>query len=104
MTLALSEAWRVLRPGGVLVVYSPSRYNRHERIADPTHINMLTPAELKTAVTAARFHRVEPIDDPRLLLGSGRVGRGVMRAVTRTYPWAPLIATANCIARKPLPQ
>lgn len=98
----LSEIFRVLRPGGVFLVYSPSRYNRHERLADSTHINMLTPSELRAALTAAGFGTIEAIDNPLPLLGRGRVANKVMRAAIRAFPWERIIATANCVATKPM--
>src|SRR6266851_1002275 len=37
---SVAESYRVLRPGGMLYVTSPSKFNQYERNADPTHINL----------------------------------------------------------------
>jgi len=59
----LTEAARVLRPGGTLVVYTPSPTHALERLRaagvlrdqDPSHIGMRTAAELTSALRAAGF-------------------------------------------------
>jgi SAM-dependent methyltransferase len=90
---SLNEAWRVLRPGGMIYVASPSRFNARMRLEDPTHINLLAPGELHAMLRDARFVDLRPFD--RALYGRG--GEMLFHRVH----WDRLSATANCIAFKP---
>src|SRR6185437_12615223 len=49
------EALRVLRPGGMLIVLAPSRANRREAEADPTHVNMMSPTQLRDMLVDCGF-------------------------------------------------
>lgn len=51
----LAECHRVLRPGGMLFVFSPSSANTRQVKADPTHCNPLLPSELKKLLTRMDF-------------------------------------------------
>jgi SAM-dependent methyltransferase len=51
----LAECHRVLRPGGMLFIFSPSSANTREVKADPTHCNPLLPSELKRLLTGMDF-------------------------------------------------
>ena len=44
--IAFSEAHRVLRPGGLLMVNSPSKWHPKEKLVD-LHINLYSPSRLK---------------------------------------------------------
>jgi SAM-dependent methyltransferase len=63
----ISEAFRVLRPGGQVLIISPCRHYEPARL-DKYHIALLTPSELKAMVEAAGFvnvnmgyNRMQPI-------------------------------------------
>jgi len=97
---ALSEIHRVLKPGGMLLLYSPSRYNEKERLEDPTHICMYSPSQLRRLATDSGFVAIEALDEPLALLGNTRLGR---RAMTKIFKLAPLdrfSASANLRAFK----
>jgi ubiquinone/menaquinone biosynthesis C-methylase UbiE len=94
----LDEAFRVLRPGGMLLVTSPSRFNSREKHADSTHVNMYAPSELRSLLTGRGFHEVIALNTPRELFGASFFGRGIMLALFRLFRWERLSATANCIA------
>lgn len=53
----VSEAFRVLRPGGQVLIISPCRHYEPARL-DKYHIALLTPSELKAMVEAAGFVNV----------------------------------------------
>ncbi len=96
----LSECWRVLRPGGILLVRTVNRWDirrfflgqRWSGIADPGHVRLYSPPELRRAFQVAGFSRVRvqtgvkplfwlplrwPIGFPAPpLLGNGLVGAG----------------------------
>ena len=55
--MTLSEAHRVLRPGGKLQVRSPCRHWEPARI--PDHDHLLTPSELEAMLREAGFERID---------------------------------------------
>lgn len=98
---AVREMYRVLRPSGVLLLYSPSRYNSRERRQDPTHIHMYAPSELHGLLQRTGFERISAHDRPLNLLGSNALSRRVMKKVFRLVPWDRFSASANVRAFKP---
>lgn len=100
-TAMLAEIARVLRPGGMVFIGSPSRFNAYERKADPTHINLYEPKGLERLLAEAGLENISDFNTPRLLLGSNRLGSGMMSVLFRLLPWQRLSATANYRAYKP---
>ena len=98
---AILEASRVLRPGGMLLIFSPSCYNQRERDADPTHINMLSPSALQRLVISAGFQRYAALNRPLAIFGESRLGLGLVSRLFRWRPFDRLSSTANCRAYKP---
>ncbi len=98
---ALAEAYRVLRPRGLILVGSPSRFNRQEWRADPTHVNLVSPGELRALLVQAGFTRVRPFDTPLPLLGTSRLGRRIVSLLFRLWPYDRISATANAMAYRP---
>jgi SAM-dependent methyltransferase len=96
------ECYRVLRPCGMILVHSPSRFNKFQAEDDPTHINMYTPKELRTLVTQCGFHDYVAVDIPLEFLGSHRIGKALASLLFRALRWDRLSATANCRAFKSL--
>ena len=92
----VSETVRVLRPNGMVMITSPSRFNKYERMADPTHINMYSPTELHNLVASAGFRDIVATDYPLDLLGQNYVSRKVMSLLFPLTRWDHLSATANC--------
>lgn len=87
----LAEAWRVLRSGGRLVLYTPERSHLFERLRergyldpDPSHIGVRSAAELAEAAALAGF-RPEPV---RYLPSHLPVWNLLERALA---PWVPLL-------------
>ena len=97
----VAECFRVLRPGGIFIVMSPSKFNRRERDADPTHICMYSPSSLRKLLTSKGFARVKALDAPMDYLGESLMGRVVMKVVFKTTRWERLSGSANCMAWKP---
>ena len=100
--LSVSEAYRVLVPGGMLYVASPSRFNKREKKTDPTHINLYSPKELQRLLFSKGFRDIIPIDMPLNVLGNSYLGRGIMYCLFKLTFWDRLSASANCIAYKPI--
>ena len=97
----ISEVFRVLRPGGALIVFSPSRFNKCEKLEDPTHIHMYSPGELRSFLSSKGLTGILPEDSPLPLLGNSRLGRFLMSVLFRVTRWERLSSSANCIAYKP---
>jgi len=101
VTFLFKESYRILKEGGVLFVYSPSKYNRKERLKE-THINLYTNNKLIKKLTNSGFEIHEKnINSPNLFLGTSRISVYLMRVVYKLFPFSYLSATANCIAIKP---
>ena len=96
----LQEAHGALAARGMLFVASPCKYNKQEADADPTHINLYTPARLRALLRSCGYERIIPQDHPLDVLGSSRLADAVMGVVWRLTRWDRLSATANCIAFK----
>ncbi len=96
----LKESLRVLRPKGMIMITSPSSANKAELIADPTHINMMSPSELKQMLTGIGFERVIPFNSPLPILGKSRLARGLLYVLFRLLPFDGLSASSNAMAFK----
>jgi 2-polyprenyl-3-methyl-5-hydroxy-6-metoxy-1,4-benzoquinol methylase len=96
----LEEIRRVLRPGGMLFVASPSVFNKAERSTDPTHLHMYSPQELVHLLSSKGFERIIPWNSPRSFFGNGPVERRLMSLLFKLTKWEPLSASASCIAYK----
>lgn len=100
----LAESRRVLKPGGMILIKSPSRANTKEREADPTHLHLYAPRELRELLQAQGFVNVQSQDAALPIFGASGLGRGLASALFRLTGWDRLSATANCIAYKPASQ
>ena len=100
----LAEASRVMRHGGLLLIFSPGRFNKTVRRDNPAcvaWVHMYAPSEMRALVTSAGFRNFVHLDAPRELLGKTPLGRLAMRATLRLTHSDRLSATANCQASKP---
>ena len=93
---AVKESARVLRSGGMLMINSPSRFNKFEKVDDPTHINMYSPTELRNLVASAGFRDIVATNYPLDLLGQNFFSRKIMSLLFLLTRWDRLSATANC--------
>ena len=95
-----AELHRVLRPGGTLIVRSPSRFNRFDE--DKGHITFFSPSEFRRFVEEYGFVVVEQPFSPQPFLGSSRAGQFAVRTIARlTRTHDRLAARIDLIARKP---
>jgi SAM-dependent methyltransferase len=98
----LAEARRVLLPGGVLFIQSPSPRDPVQR-AEPGHINLYLPSRLRREVLRAGFQIVAERNGPLRPLGRGRLRDLAFLALLRLTGWSDLLsASANIVARRPL--
>lgn len=94
-----AELRRVLKPGGVVLVKSPSRYNTADQ--DKGHVTFFSPAEFRAFVTGFGFEVVVQPYVPRALLGRSRGAWLAMRALTTAWPRERWAARIDLVARKP---
>jgi len=94
------ESFRVLRNEGMLIITAPSKFNKKEKCADPTHINLMSPAQLKRLLVDCGFDRIIPFDAPLPLLGRGRLASAAMEGFFRLVRVEWLSATTNVMAFK----
>ena len=98
--LLLLEARRVLIPGGVLLIESPSPRDPVQR-AEPGHINLYAPSRLRAAVSSAGFRILAERNGPIAPFGHGRLRDLLTLGLMRVTGWTDLLsATANVVARR----
>ncbi len=96
----LRESFRVLHQDGVILIAAPSKANKYEAKADPTHINMMSPKELKALLISCGFVQIRPFDYPLPLLGSNWIAQGIMYVIFKLMPFDWYSATSNATASK----
>ena len=96
----LAESYRILKKGGMIYITSPSKFNKDEIVADPTHINMYSPKELQNLVLSTGFINPIHINYSLNFLGNSFLGKKVANRVFRLLKCGQLSATANIIAFK----
>lgn len=94
----LAECHRVLKPQGVILIFSPSKYN-HSQAKDQSHINLYTPKALKFEVEQAGFHVSSTRNTPRSF-GKSFPSRLFATALYFLFPFDWLSESANCIGIK----
>ena len=94
----LLEAYRVLSDDGVLIVKSPSKFNRFDK--DLGHVTFFSPREFNLFVQSFSFHIVSQPYSPQPLLGSSRVGWLAMRMLAKLYQPEKWAARIDLVARK----
>jgi len=95
----LKESRRVLKNEGCFLIFSPSFYNKKEKIKE-SHINLYTPTTLKNELFEAGFTQVKALNSPRFLLGKSKFGIFLMEKFFRLLPLDFLSATANFVVYK----
>jgi len=97
----MKESYRVLKKGGVILLYSPSIYNKKE-LAEETHVNLYSPQRLRSELHDAGFRHIRSIDSPLNIIGKSKIATIVTEVIFKAIPIDRLSATANCIAKKTL--
>ena len=95
--LLFAELRRVLKPDGVLIAHSPSRFNKFD--TDTGHVTFFSPSEFRAFVTGAGFRVIEQPYFPQPVLGKG-AGWLLVRAFTRVFKPERLAATIDVVAIK----
>jgi len=92
------EIWRVLKPDGVVVVKSPSRYNTADQ--DKGHVTFFSPGEFRGFLRSCHFEAVEQPYVPRPLLGGSRLGWLAMQGLAKLWPREAWAARIDLVARR----
>ena len=95
--LLFAELRRALRPGGVVIAHSPSRFNRFD--TDTGHVSFFSPSEFRAFVTGAGFDIVAQPYEPQPILGTG-IGWPLVRAFSLVFRPERLAATIDLVAVK----
>jgi SAM-dependent methyltransferase len=96
--LLFQELWRVLKPGGVLMVKSPSRYNRQDH--DVGHVTFFSASNFRDFVRSFSFEVIHQPYIPLPLLGNSRLASAGMKLLARTYRADKWAARIDLVARK----
>jgi hypothetical protein len=88
----------VLKPEGILIVNSPSRYNRFDH--DLGHVSFFSPTEFAAFVRSFSFRIVSQPYVPQPLLGTNRLGRFAMHLISSIYPREQWAARIDVVAQK----
>lgn len=96
----LAESFRVLKKGGALIIHSPSKHNKIEKHADPTHINLLSPSELHKMLTMHGFQNLIDINSTLNGIGNTVIERKFFSFLYKTFKMDRLSLTASFIAYK----
>jgi SAM-dependent methyltransferase len=94
-----SECLRLLGDEGVLLVYSPSCYNKKEAL-DPCHINLYSPSGLAAQLRSVGFEILRVTGNPRPIWPGGGIGNVLARVLYGYFGVSRLALTANVIAQK----
>ena len=97
----IHECFRVLKPGGIFYIASPSKSNKAERDADPTHRHLYSPGELLSVLRASGFQCIRHCDTPLRFLGTSKLGVRLASVIFHRTGWDRLSGTANLLVRKP---
>lgn len=96
----LKECYRVLKKNGVLFIYSPSKYNKKEKL-EKTHINLYSPSSLKDEILQVGFEVVVEPNSVIPLLGNNRLLTLFSQLLNKIEKFEFLSSSANIISRKP---
>ena len=95
----LSEVRRILKPGGMFFVNTPSKFSPGPYGKDqPDHINMMVPSELNGALLKAGFNDIWPANYPRFIFGKSTIAKTLAGALFCLFPFDRFsnISTAIC--------
>jgi SAM-dependent methyltransferase len=95
-----TDIHKTLRPGGVVIIKSPAKYNRFDK--DTGHVTFFTPSEFRSFLESLRFEILTQPYVPQPLLGKSRLGWFAMRVVAKFLKPAKWAARIDSVARKPL--
>jgi SAM-dependent methyltransferase len=96
--LLFRELTRVLKPNGVLLVKSPSKYNRFDQ--DEGHVTFFSPSEFREFVQSFFFDVLDQPYYPQPILGPSRLASLAVSLATKVYKPEKWSARIDLIARK----
>ena len=98
--LLFSEIQRTLKPGGLVIVKSPSKYNRFDD--DLGHVSFFSPTEFREFMRSFSFEIINQPYVVQPIFGETRLGSWAMRRVVKYWKPEKWAARIDLIARKPL--
>ncbi len=95
----LRESYRVLKKGGIILIYSPCKRSKKQSLEE-THINLYTPQSLRDKVKQVGFGIVAEPNTLRPLLGNNLFSRALSRLLCSLGKFEFFSDSANLVARK----
>lgn len=96
--LLFRELSRVLKPGGLLLVKSPSKHNKFDQ--DLGHVTFFAPSEFREFVQSFSFEVLDQPYIPQPILGTSRLASLTVSLATKVYKPEKLSARIDLVARK----
>lgn len=94
----VSEIYRVLKGNGILMVKSPSKYNRFDK--DLGHVTFFSPKEFRGFVESFGFEVLSQPYEIQPLLGMSKVAKKLMSFISKFYRPERWSSTISLVARK----
>lgn len=95
----LQDTLRILKSGGTILVFSPSSYNKAQRL-DPAHVNLYSPSRLRNTLHRTGFVNVKSLDTPMPLFGKSSISKSASNFIFNLFPLDRLSNSANCVGWK----
>jgi SAM-dependent methyltransferase len=93
-----ADIHRVLRRGGVLLAFSPSRYNAYD--VDTGHVTFFSPSEFRAFVGGLGFRVISQPYHVQPIFGASRLGRLAASVLTKLYKPERWAATIDLVCLK----
>lgn len=96
----LQNTLRILKSRGTILVFSPSSFNKEQRL-DPAHTNLYSPSKLRNTLHRMGFVDVRSFDTPIPLFGKSSISKIASNFIFNLFPLDRLSNSANCVGWKP---
>jgi ubiquinone/menaquinone biosynthesis C-methylase UbiE len=96
--ILFKELWRVLKPGAVLIVKSPSKHNRFDQ--DKGHVTFFSPSEFQQFVKSFSFDVMQQPFVAQPFMGQSKPGKLLVKLITKFVQPETWAARIDLVAKK----